>query len=496
MDRGLLDALVKRKRAPGLVAPLAGGDVLGYCDPSASVAEVDERAMRVKAVISTVDLDRSGDVVVPQGCLSRIATYRRNPVVLLGHQELLPLPVGRSEDNAGAPGVDVEADRRVTAWCRFSQATQDACDVFRLVQEGTLRQASIGFIPHVATRLKKAHATDRDREGYLVEEWELVEWSWVVIADNQSCEAIRAHLSRGKITGKTLSPVLTKALSGYAKPGPAWANGINLKGSNMADETTMQEREDGEIVEEKAVEAPEEPVEEEAPEEVDDTPQAPLSAQVSTEVMQHIRDLNAYLDEVTPLIEQPKIAGHLGKLRAAADKIITDLHGVASGIHPDHDFGEIPGSEESGETEDAEEESTEEPEEKEADEEDDVETTETDDYETKGEDESDDTEAGTEADDSDSEEDENPADRYKASGPTAIKEAIDYINTALADGQLSKRGLKFHADRLAEALKVVQEVPAEEPSAELGDSERKQLHAAIKSLSRQLYLLTGKKVPV
>lgn len=418
MDRGLLDALVNRKRAPGLVAPVGAGPTLGYCDPAASVSEVDESSMRVKAVISTVDLDRSGDVVVPQGCLPHIASYRRNPVVLLGHQELLPLPVGRSEDNAGAPGIDVYADQRVTAWCRFSQATQDACDVFRLVQEGTLRQASIGFIPHVASRLKKAHGDRTPREGYLVEEWELVEWSWVVIADNQSCEAIRAHLGRGRITGKVISPVLTKALKGYAGPGLTWTNGIKLKGSGMADETTMTEREDEEVIEEKAVE------DETTEEDADDGPKAPLSAQVATEVMQHVRDLNAYLDEVTPLIEQPKIVAHLGKLRSAADKIITDLHGVASGIHPDHDFGEVP----SAEGEETEE--TEEVEEKDADEEDDVETTETDDYETKDDD--------VESDEEDDDEDELGE---KSLDLNLIAKSIADLGTALAETRASVRSI-------------------------------------------------------
>lgn len=136
--------------------------------------QADARSLTVRAVISTATPDRAGDVVVPRG-LRNAAEFLRNPVVLWAHQRYTVPPIGR------CVALDVEDDR-IIATTKFARGVPFAEDVFRLYEQGVLRAWSVGF---VATRgRRRPGAGPNGRDGLLVEEWDLLEYSAVPVPEN------------------------------------------------------------------------------------------------------------------------------------------------------------------------------------------------------------------------------------------------------------------------------------------------------------------------
>jgi HK97 family phage prohead protease len=132
--------------------------------------------------ISTSDVDRMGDTISATGW--RFTAYRKNPVVLWGHQSE-QLPIGRSE------GVWTEAGG-VKAAVKFGPGAE-AAGVRDLVDAGYLAAASVGFRP-----LKWKFADSPERKlGIDFLEQELLEWSIVTIPANAN-----ALIDRGQ-TGKS-----------------------------------------------------------------------------------------------------------------------------------------------------------------------------------------------------------------------------------------------------------------------------------------------------
>ena len=152
-------------------------------DPSASTLSIDARTMRIRSVITTVEPDRAGDIVVPKG-LRNVEEYLANPVVLWAHNRTNVPPIGTCE------WLDIQPTR-VVAETRFAQNVRFAEDVFRLYEQGVLKGWSIGFIPHRSYRLP-----DRDgKRGVRVEDWELFEYSAVPIPENPG--ALTIALQKG-----------------------------------------------------------------------------------------------------------------------------------------------------------------------------------------------------------------------------------------------------------------------------------------------------------
>ena len=148
--------------------------------------KVDPTHMLVRAVISTADPDRAGDVIVPGG-LRNADEYLRNPVVLWAHQRSLP-PIGTCER------LTIEADR-IVAETKFSASSPFALDVFTLYAEGVLRGWSVGFVP------VKVHSMPPSRErpqgGVCYPEWDLLEYSAVPVPENP--QALTLAVRKGMI---------------------------------------------------------------------------------------------------------------------------------------------------------------------------------------------------------------------------------------------------------------------------------------------------------
>ena len=168
----------------------------GFFDASAEVKrtsivakaerfEPDERA--VVGYISTRDVDRDGEVLVPQGAI--LDHYMLNPVVLWSH-DYSGLPIGKAEW--------VKADKNGLKAKRTYANTMQAHEVWSLIEGGFLQTASVGFIPVERTTkrdpgwkdlVKKYNAkwgVDLEKDGaeIITTKWILLEFSEVAVPAN------------------------------------------------------------------------------------------------------------------------------------------------------------------------------------------------------------------------------------------------------------------------------------------------------------------------
>ncbi|HSQ58499.1 MAG TPA: HK97 family phage prohead protease [Gemmata sp.] len=156
-------------------------------DPAARTLAVDASKLAVRSVITTIDPDRAGDIIVPTG-LRNADEFLLNPVVLWAHQRASVPPIGVCE------WIDIQP-RRIVAETRFARGVPFAEDVFRLYEQGILRGWSIGFVPRKARRL--ARADPRLPPGLRVEEWDLLEYSAVPIPENPG--AVTVAIEKGLV---------------------------------------------------------------------------------------------------------------------------------------------------------------------------------------------------------------------------------------------------------------------------------------------------------
>ena len=159
-------------------------------DPNARTLHIDPAKMLIRSVITTIDPDRSGDVVVPTG-LRNVEDYLVNPVVLWAHNRTTVPPIGTCE------WLDVQPSR-VVAETKFAQNVPFAEDVFKLYEQGILKGWSIGFVPRKALKRPTADG----RVGLRIEQWDLFEYSAVPIPENPG--ALTVALQKGMITNAAL----------------------------------------------------------------------------------------------------------------------------------------------------------------------------------------------------------------------------------------------------------------------------------------------------
>lgn len=167
---------------------------------------VDQGRMSATFCISTRRPDREEDVIIPEGV--SFSAYRLNPVVLWDHGfSGISTPIGTSEDPAGNLAVFVTPDR-IDATCFFSQKSLEAVQIFELVDEGTIRAASIHVKP--IEFVVRANRGADERPGLLVTSSEMLEWSIVPVGGNP--EAIRKVLIDGRLSGRPLAGSIRKTL--------------------------------------------------------------------------------------------------------------------------------------------------------------------------------------------------------------------------------------------------------------------------------------------
>ena len=145
---------------------------------------IDIERRSVDFVISTGAVDRDGDTIDPQGF--QLDSFRQNPVVLFAHDSRQP-PIAKAESIQ----VDGQALRSQAVFA--SRDTFPFADtVFRLLADGFLNAASVGFIP------RQFSFNDDDTRGLLamdITEADLMEFSVVPVPSNP--EALVQARSKG-----------------------------------------------------------------------------------------------------------------------------------------------------------------------------------------------------------------------------------------------------------------------------------------------------------
>lgn len=164
-----------------------------YSSVETKATEDKERSLIVR--ISTSTPDRSNDIVHPQGII--LDNYLRNPVVAFGHK-YNELAIAKAQD------IQVH-DSDITAKVVFpDEGVDDFADkVYYYYKNGFMNAWSIGFVPK---KIMERGESWRDGREYL--EWELLEFSAVLVPDNPEALTIM----RGK--GIDTEP-LEKAMEGF-----------------------------------------------------------------------------------------------------------------------------------------------------------------------------------------------------------------------------------------------------------------------------------------
>ncbi len=107
--------------------------------------EIDEQERTVVKYISTVSVDRDGDIILPDGIL--MDDFRKNPVILYAHKHGSDIFGGGSDTLPIGKDVWIKADKfGIKAKQKYANH-QLANDVFNMHKDGFALASSIGFIP-------------------------------------------------------------------------------------------------------------------------------------------------------------------------------------------------------------------------------------------------------------------------------------------------------------------------------------------------------------
>lgn len=218
IDQSIRKGNLKLTRAIQNYVWLVGKDKLGIARAgSAEPQQANDADYSIPFVISVLEEDRDGDIVMPSGC--RLHNYAKNPVVFFGHQEN-PIPIATSRNpykgiNSNQISITVDNDR-LRAIAYFDRLDPDADFIYGKVKRGFLNATSIAFVPLEAHRRdteEKARTHSGSMQmplGWVFRSYDLTEWSIVGVPSNAG--AIRDSLDTEK---SFISSPLQKALKPY-----------------------------------------------------------------------------------------------------------------------------------------------------------------------------------------------------------------------------------------------------------------------------------------
>lgn len=159
-----------------------------------------ERA--VTARISTMAVDRDGEVLIPQGCDA--GDFLKSPTVFYNHD--YQQPIGRCEAiHRGATAIEAKT--------RFAERPANhggpwlADTVLSLLQQRVISGFSVGFVP-----IEGRHPSRRDREvfgaavRYVFSKWKLLEYSVAPLPANQ--DALALAVSKGVLSAEAARMIL------------------------------------------------------------------------------------------------------------------------------------------------------------------------------------------------------------------------------------------------------------------------------------------------
>lgn len=156
--------------------------------------ELEERTVRFK--ISSEVVDRDGDILIAKGC--DFENFKKNPQFLGFHnQHDYPLGIPK---NWGVEGKSVYCDVYFPTIQELSSNPAEASEKAKLVdftyhcyKTGMLNAVSVGFIA-------KDVVPNKDTGGYIINDWELLEFSAVAVPANQDAiaQAVKSFGEEGK----------------------------------------------------------------------------------------------------------------------------------------------------------------------------------------------------------------------------------------------------------------------------------------------------------
>lgn len=162
-----------------------------FFDATVETKDIDEAARTVVGFISTESIDRENEVVVARGMDER--NFRSNPVVAWCHDYKTP-PIGR---NLWIKPGKIGDTNGLIAKTEYAQ-TPRAEEIWQLRKGGFMKGYSIGFLPKSG---KYGMPTDSELKSMpawsaarcVIREWELLEYSDVLIPCNQDALSRAYH---------------------------------------------------------------------------------------------------------------------------------------------------------------------------------------------------------------------------------------------------------------------------------------------------------------
>lgn len=156
--------------------------------------ELEDRTVRFK--ISSEVVDRDGDILIAKGC--DFTNFAKNPVFLPFHnQKDYPLGIPK---NWGVEGKSVYCDVYFPTIQELSSNPAEASEKAKLVdftyhcyKTGMLNAVSVGFIA-------KDVVPNKETGGFIIKDWELLEFSAVAVPANQEAiaQAVKSFGEEGK----------------------------------------------------------------------------------------------------------------------------------------------------------------------------------------------------------------------------------------------------------------------------------------------------------
>ena len=181
--------------------------------------EIDEEERTVVKYVSTISVDRDGDIILPDG--GQIKDFAKNPVILYAHKHGADMFGGGNDTLPIGRDVWIKADKfGIKAKQKYAKH-QLADDIFNMHKDGFPLASSIGFIPLAyvrndgSTEWKETAKYVKDKYGMSTKDiksakiiftkWYLLEHSDVPVPSNP--DALAQAYSSGEFKCKSINLV-------------------------------------------------------------------------------------------------------------------------------------------------------------------------------------------------------------------------------------------------------------------------------------------------
>lgn len=297
---------------------------------TAAPAYVDTNALSATATINTAKEDREYDIIIPMGV--QLNNYRANPVVLWDHGlGEMSRPIAKCVDPNGDLAVVVTEDE-IKATSYFSESIEESMQVFHLIAEQLVKATSVRANPI----RYKSHKSESGEVGMILEEWDLVEWSWTAVGCNP--DAVAKMLERGTIEGTKICDPLLKSLTAVAPKPADFFKGITLPKEEAVEDPKPDEDQTKTDTPEETTDEPKADVPEEDMEPVadldrmdemeDEDMSSPPGAQALASLHNTYRTLKTEIDAATTMVEQPEVRELVAGLAEGVETVLEQIEAL------------------------------------------------------------------------------------------------------------------------------------------------------------------------